>query len=134
MLVGDVMSATVPRAKVNPVIAPQVLRLTSAVACRHVGFFTECTESPPSPLQVCVPGPESMSLLARVRHGLEDGLYPRVTRVVGVLEQHAHVLRGHRGGADYPLLVDVGHERGLAFPAGHRAGAQAREPGVRDHG
>jgi hypothetical protein len=48
MLVGDVTSATVPWAKVNPVIAPQVLRLTSAVACCHVGFFTEGTESPPS--------------------------------------------------------------------------------------
>src|SRR6516225_7411088 len=45
MLAGDVISATVPRAKVNPVIAPQVLRLTSAVACCHVGFFTEGMES-----------------------------------------------------------------------------------------
>jgi hypothetical protein len=44
MLAGDVMSATVPWAKVNPVIAPQVLRLTSAVACCQAGFFTECTQ------------------------------------------------------------------------------------------
>ena len=52
------MSATVAWAKVNPVTAPQVLRLTSAVACCHVGFFTVCTGSPPSPFQVCVAGPE----------------------------------------------------------------------------
>jgi hypothetical protein len=44
MLVGDVMSAAVPCAKEIPVIAPHVLRLTSAVACCHVGFLTECTE------------------------------------------------------------------------------------------
>ena len=37
-LVGDVMSATVPWATVNPVIAPQVDRLTSAVDRCHVGF------------------------------------------------------------------------------------------------
>jgi hypothetical protein len=42
MEAGDVMSATVPWAKVKPVIVPQVLRLTSAVACCHVGFFTDC--------------------------------------------------------------------------------------------
>src|SRR5271165_4693785 len=46
--VGDVMSSTVPWAKANPVIAPHVLRLTSAVACCHVGFLTGCTESPSS--------------------------------------------------------------------------------------
>src|SRR5512146_1216692 len=39
MLVGDVTSATVPWAKVNPVIAPQVLRLTSAVACDQDGLL-----------------------------------------------------------------------------------------------
>jgi hypothetical protein len=48
MLAGDVTSATVPRAKVNPVIAPQVDRLTSAVACCHAGFFAEGMESHPS--------------------------------------------------------------------------------------
>jgi hypothetical protein len=40
---GDVISATVPWAKVNPVIAPHVLRLTSAVACCHAGFLMGCT-------------------------------------------------------------------------------------------
>jgi hypothetical protein len=49
MLVGDVISATVPWVKENPVIAPQVLRLTSAVACCHVGFLTGITDSPSSP-------------------------------------------------------------------------------------
>jgi hypothetical protein len=39
MRVGEVISPTVPWAKANPVIAPQVLRLTSAVACCHVGFL-----------------------------------------------------------------------------------------------
>ena len=46
--VGDVMSSIVPWAKANPVIAPHVLRLTSAVACCHVGFLTGCTKSPSS--------------------------------------------------------------------------------------
>src|ERR1700730_16304420 len=46
--VGDVISSTVPWVKANPVIAPHVLRLTSAVACCHVGFLTGCTESPSS--------------------------------------------------------------------------------------
>jgi hypothetical protein len=46
MLVGDVISATVPWVKESPVIAPHVLRLTSAVACCQVGFLTGCTESP----------------------------------------------------------------------------------------
>src|SRR6266581_4425993 len=48
ILVGDVISSTVPWAKANPVIAPHVLRLTSAVACCHVGFLTGCTRSPSS--------------------------------------------------------------------------------------
>jgi hypothetical protein len=48
MLVGDVISATVPWVKESPVIAPHVLRLTSAVACCQVGFLTGCTESPTS--------------------------------------------------------------------------------------
>src|SRR5437763_12543287 len=39
MLTGEVTSATVPWAKVNPVIAPQVLRLTSAVACGQDGLL-----------------------------------------------------------------------------------------------
>ena len=43
------MSATAAWAKVYPVTAPQVLRLTSVVLC-HVGFFAEVTESPPSPV------------------------------------------------------------------------------------
>ena len=42
MLVGEVRSATVPCAKANPVMAPQVLRLISAVACCHLGFLTDC--------------------------------------------------------------------------------------------
>jgi hypothetical protein len=48
ILVGDVMSSTLPWAKANPVIAPQVLRLTRAVACCHVGFLMGCMGSPPS--------------------------------------------------------------------------------------
>jgi hypothetical protein len=38
MPAGDVTSAIVPWANVKPVIVPQVLRLTSAVVCCHVGF------------------------------------------------------------------------------------------------
>src|SRR6266853_822350 len=87
MLVGDVMSATVPWAKVNPVIAPQVLRLTRAVACCHAGFFTECTESPPSPVPGTCRRPGLTSLPRGVRQGLDDGLHLRVSGVVGVLEE-----------------------------------------------
>src|SRR5579875_504341 len=47
MLVGDVRSATDPWARENPVIAPQVLRLTSAVACCNRCFLAACTTSPP---------------------------------------------------------------------------------------
>src|SRR5437667_5417857 len=45
--VGEVISSTVPWAKANPVIAPHVLRLTSAVACCQVGFLKGGTDSPP---------------------------------------------------------------------------------------
>ena len=45
--VGDVISSTVPWAKANPVMAPHVLRLTSAVACCQVGFLRGGTDSPP---------------------------------------------------------------------------------------
>src|SRR5690242_8132300 len=124
MLAGDVTSATVPCAKVNPVIAPQVLRLTSAVACDQDGLLL---------LTVRVRFPPSLGSLA-VRQGLEDLLHLRVAGVAGVLEQHARVLRGHRAGAGHPLLVHVADQRRLPFPAGHRAGAQAGEPGVRDDG
>jgi len=46
MLVGDVMSARVAWAKVIPVIAPAVLRLTSAVACCQRCFLAPFTDSP----------------------------------------------------------------------------------------
>src|SRR5690242_21106090 len=68
MLAGDVTSATVPWAKVNPVIAPQVLRLTSAVACDHDGLLL---------LTVRVGSPPSLGSLG-VRQGLEDLLHLRV--------------------------------------------------------
>src|SRR5690348_6673301 len=124
MLAGDVTSATVPWAKVNPVIAPQVLRLTSAVACDQDGLLL---------LTVRVGSPPSLGSLG-VRQGLEDLLHLRVAGIAGVLEQHARVLRGHRAGAGHPLLVHVGDERRPSLPAGHRAGAQAGEAGVRDDG
>ena len=47
MRVGDVISATVPWAKENPVIAPHVLRLTRAVA-----FLAGCTKSPSSTIHL----------------------------------------------------------------------------------
>ena len=76
MLAGDVTSATEPWAKANPVIAPQVLRLTSAVACDQDGLFL---------LTVRVGSPPSLGSLA-VWQGLEDLLHLRVAGVVGVLE------------------------------------------------
>src|SRR5690348_1602301 len=107
MLAGDVTSATVPWAKVNPVIAPQVLRLTSAVACDQDGLLL---------LTVRVGSPPSLGSLA-VRQGLEDLLHLRVAGVAGILEQHARVLRGYRAGAGHPLLVHVGHECRPPLPA-----------------
>ena len=56
MRVGDVISPTVPWAKANPVIAPQVLRLTSAVACCQVGFLPGCTKSPSFTLRFWLAG------------------------------------------------------------------------------
>src|SRR5580692_1983903 len=82
MLAGDVICATVPWLKESPVIAPQVDRLTRAVACCQVGFLRGCTESPSFPCvaagQVPLPG---------ARQRLQDGLDLCVARVVGVLEQ-----------------------------------------------
>src|SRR5580693_3244948 len=84
--VGDVISSTVPWAKANPVIAPHVLRLTSAVACCHVGFLTGCTESPSSTFDSAMP-PAKGGLLplpapsACAGKGFENGLDLRVTRV-----------------------------------------------------
>jgi hypothetical protein len=46
MLAGDVRSATVAWVKVNPVIAPQVLTLTSAVACCQAGFLIDVFTCP----------------------------------------------------------------------------------------
>src|SRR5215467_2875480 len=43
--VGEVIVAAAPGTKVNPVIAPPVLTVTSAVACFHHGFLTDCTET-----------------------------------------------------------------------------------------
>src|SRR5262249_19807360 len=46
MLVGVVRSATVPGTNENPLIAPPVLRLTSAVTCCHKGFAVGLISSP----------------------------------------------------------------------------------------
>ena len=45
MLVGEVRLAAGPWATENPVIAPAVLRLTSAVACCHRAFLVDCTRA-----------------------------------------------------------------------------------------
>src|ERR1700678_435180 len=129
MLVGDVISATVPWVKENPVIAPQVLRLTSAVACCHVGFLAKFTKSPSSTISVGL-----YVLLAGTWQGLQNGLDLRIARVAGVLEQDADILGGRSRGADHPFPVDVGHERGLSGRAGDRFGAEIRESGPRNHG
>src|SRR6476646_3473798 len=88
MRVGDVISSTVPWAKANPVIAPHVLRLTSAVACCQVGFALG-TGSPSSSsacrLDDCAEGAlilVSCSLL-RLGKRLENRLDLRVPWVVG---------------------------------------------------
>src|SRR6266513_6319051 len=81
--VGDVISSTVPWAKANPVMAPHVLRLTSAVACCQVGFLTGGTDSPPFS---CAFGRAASGVLSsvsgslpHVRQGLENRLDLRVT-------------------------------------------------------
>src|SRR6516165_6498070 len=107
---GDVISSTVPWANANPVTAPQVLRLTSAVACCQVGLVLG-TGSPSSVsacrLDDCAKAalmPVSCSLL-HVGQRVEDRLDLRVSRVTGVGEQHADVVgRGGRG-TDHPLPV-----------------------------
>jgi hypothetical protein len=40
MLVGEVIVAAAPGTKLNPVMTPPVLTVTSAVACCHHGFLT----------------------------------------------------------------------------------------------
>src|SRR5205823_14830318 len=83
--VGEVISSTVPWAKANPVIAPHVLRLTSAVACCQVGLVLD-TGSPSSSsecgLDDCAEAAfiwgSGSSLL--VVQCLEDRLDLRVTR------------------------------------------------------
>src|SRR5271166_2882399 len=136
--VGDVISPTVPWAKANPVIAPQVLRLTSAVACCHVGFLTGCTESPSSTCRlgyVGLRGPPVSPFSAPsacARQGLENRLDLRIAWIVRVREQHADVI-GLRGCcADHPLLVGVGHQRRLPGPRAHWLGAHAGESRPRD--
>src|SRR6516225_76273 len=136
--VGDVISSTVPWAKANPVIAPHVLRLTSAVACCHVGFLSGGTGSPAFSSSV---GPDecangalnsvSCSLL-HVRQRLEDRLDLRVSWVVGVGEQHADVVgRGGRR-TDHPLPVRVGDQGRLTSRARYRQRAEAGEARMRD--
>src|ERR1700730_2404762 len=121
--VGEVTSSTVPWAKANPVIAPHVLRLTSAVACCQVGFLSVCflwggTDSPPFS-SAFGPGVGKCALssvsgsLPHVRQRLEDRLDLRVTWVAGVGEQHADVVGHGRRGAPHPLPVRVRNQRRL---------------------
>src|ERR1700745_1799500 len=88
--VGEVISSTVPWAKANPVIAPHVLRLTSAVACCQVGFLRVGTNSPSFwsafGLDGCAKGAVSSvsGSLPHVRQRFEDHLDLRVSWVIGV--------------------------------------------------
>src|SRR5437763_8448104 len=134
--VGEVISATVPWAKANPVMAPQVLRLTSAVACCQVGFLRVGllsvdflkggTDSPPFS-SACGPGGVGKCALSsvsgslpHVRQRLEDRLNLRITWVAGVGEQHANVVGCGRRGTHHPLPVCVRDQRRLTCRAGHR--------------
>ena len=65
----------------------------------------------------------------RSEQALEDRLDLRVARVIGVLEQHAGVLREHRRRADEPLLVDVAPPAPPARPGW--SPARRRCPGIR---
>src|SRR6201987_6247110 len=142
ILVRDVISSTVPWAKANPVMAPHVLRLTSAVACCQVGFLRGGTDSPPFSfaLALAASGQGALSSvsgsLLHVRQRLENRLELRITWVIGVGEQHPDVVgRGGRG-ASPPLPVRVRDQRGLPGCAGHRlrtlaGGARLRGEGRR---
>src|SRR2546430_7338308 len=124
--VGDVISSTVPWAKANPVIAPHVLRLTSAVACCQVGFLKGGTDSPPFSWSLGRGGVGMGALssvsgsLPHVRQRFEDRLDLGATWITGVGEQHADVVGRGRRGAHHPLPVRVGDQRRLTRRAGHR--------------
>src|SRR5689334_18650361 len=139
--VGEVISSTVPWAKANPVIAPHVLRLTSAVACCHVGFLSVGflwggTDSPPFSSAFGPGGVGKCALssvsgsLPHVRQRLENRLHLRITWVAGVGEQHADVVGRGRCGAHHPLPVRVRDQRRLTCRAGHRLCALAGEARV----
>src|SRR5438034_8006227 len=127
--VGDVISSTVPWAKANPVIAPHVLRLTSAVACCQVGFLSVGllwggTDSPSFSSAFGRGGLGKGALssvsgsLPHVRQRLEDRLHLRVTWIAGVGEQHADIVgRGLRG-THHPLPVRIRDQRRLTRRAG----------------
>src|SRR5260370_9148037 len=118
MLGGVARSAAPPGTKENPVMAPPVLRLTSAVICCHRGRPATLISSPHFRWHWAV-----MREQTRRAPGLcrqpgagqvpKDGLDLRVAGVVRVFEQHGGVLRGVRTRADDPLPVDIGHEGGL---------------------
>src|ERR1700722_11440415 len=108
-LVGEVIVVAAPGMKLNPVITPPVLTVTSAVACCHHGLLTERTgtTSPLRRMQSCLrrafwagfPGPccalrpnaacSPPRLLTGCGQAVKDGLHPRIARVVGVLEKHS---------------------------------------------
>src|ERR1700722_15719779 len=111
-LVGEVMVAAAPGTKLNPVITPPVLTVTSAVACCHHGFLTERTgtTSPLRRLQSCLRRPVSAGgapfarLLPGRGQAVENGLHLGVAWVGGVLEQHPGLRGDLRGRAAHPLL------------------------------
>src|SRR5258708_9746464 len=151
--VGEVISSTVPWAKANPVIAPHVLRLTSAVACCQVGFLSVGllsvgflsvgflwggTDSPPFSSAFGPGGVGKCALssvsgsLPHVRQRLENRLHLRITWVAGVGEQHADGVGRGRRVAYHPLPVRLRDQRRLTCRAGHRLRALAGEARVRD--
>src|SRR5258708_21728227 len=113
MLVGVVRSATGPGTNENPVIAPPVLRLTSAVTCCHSGLPAGLISSPHLRCHAAVAPDrfvDTPRLLGRPRTCKlpEDRLDLRIAGVVRVLEQHGAVLRVLGTRADNPLQVDIG--------------------------
>src|ERR1700735_3421775 len=116
---GEFIVAAAPGTKLKPVIMPPVVTVTSAVACSHHGFLTECTVSLPpfrgnSPTISSDTGRTVTRLHSEARQGREDHLNRLAARVVGVLEQHSGLGRHLRRSAAHPLLEDVAHQRRLA--------------------
>ena len=146
-LVGEVIVAAAPGTKLNPVITPPVLTVTSAVACCHHGFLTERTgtTSPLRRLQSrclawfgfparlrSLASSRSSRCAARACYPPDAGRLLRIAWTCGLPGLSAFwnstpaCCGDPRRGAAHPLLEDVAHQRRLARRRRDRRGAPGR--------